>query len=242
MATVKDHYNNVLSDVYSWMAGGFENAISRNVTFFEQHNIKPEKHGKAVDLGAGCGFGAIALAMKGFNVTAVDFDENLLKELENHRGEYDIIIVRDEILSYFNKHVSDKFELAVCLTDTIAHLSSKDEVEKLFCKVHNGLEDEGDFVLTYRDMSCELTGTDRFVPVKSDKDKIMLCFLEYESEAVKVHDIVYQLSDQTWNMKKSYYYKLRLSKDWIESRLKDVGFGKVESFNENGFVINIATK
>jgi len=44
---------------------------------------------------------------------------------------------------------------------------------------------------TYRDLTKELEGLDRFIPVRSD-DKIMTCFLEYESaESVAVHDLIY---------------------------------------------------
>ena len=41
MATVKEHYEQVLSDVYSWMAGGFNSGIERNIDFFKKHKITP---------------------------------------------------------------------------------------------------------------------------------------------------------------------------------------------------------
>ena len=34
MPSVKQHYEEVLSDVYSWMFGGFENGLKSNVDFF----------------------------------------------------------------------------------------------------------------------------------------------------------------------------------------------------------------
>jgi len=57
--------------------------------------------------------------------------------------------------------------------------------------VFNALHSGGVFVSTYRDLTKELEGLDRFIPVRSD-DKIMTCFLEYESaESVAVHDLIY---------------------------------------------------
>ena len=53
MATVKEHYEQVLSDVYSWMAGGFNSGIERNIDFFKKHKITPLRSGMAIDLGAG---------------------------------------------------------------------------------------------------------------------------------------------------------------------------------------------
>lgn len=67
MATVKDHYSNVLSDIYSWMFGGFKTGIQKNEEFFKTHKIFPKKSGIAVDLGAGCGFQSIPLSRTGYS-------------------------------------------------------------------------------------------------------------------------------------------------------------------------------
>jgi hypothetical protein len=74
MSTAKQHYDTLLSDVYSWMFGGFEAGIERNAAFFERLGIRPSGSRVAVDLGAGCGFRTIPLARLGFSVTAVDFE------------------------------------------------------------------------------------------------------------------------------------------------------------------------
>ena len=39
MATVKEHYNHVLSDVYPWLFGGFDNAVEDNINFFKKLNL-----------------------------------------------------------------------------------------------------------------------------------------------------------------------------------------------------------
>ena len=62
MATVKEHYADVLSDIYSWMHGGIDSGIQINSEFFNEHHIIPKGSGVAVDLGAGCGFQSIPLA------------------------------------------------------------------------------------------------------------------------------------------------------------------------------------
>jgi 2-polyprenyl-3-methyl-5-hydroxy-6-metoxy-1,4-benzoquinol methylase len=74
MATARDHYDKVLSDVYSWMAGGFDIAVQRNAEFFIEHSLSPGGSGIAVDLGSGCGFQSIPLARAGYSVTAIDID------------------------------------------------------------------------------------------------------------------------------------------------------------------------
>ena len=84
------------------------------------------------------------------------------------------------------------------------------------------------FVITYRDLTTELHGTDRFIPVRSDDNKIMTCFLEFESaESVVVHDLVYTRQDKGWSLNKSSYRKLRLGIDWMRQELSKAGFTAV---------------
>jgi SAM-dependent methyltransferase len=241
MATVKEHYDLVLSDVYSWMFGGFDSGIGRNIDFFKKHKISPVRSGAAVDLGAGCGFQSIPLAKAGFSVTAVDIDEKLLSELKNNLGTLTVSIVQDDLIN-FDKYTKNKAELIVCMTDTLLHLESKDKILALFEKVASSLEPGGKFIITFRDLSSELCELDRFIPVKSDANMIFTCFLEYEPETVKVHDIVYKKKNGKWDLNKSFYRKLRLSKDWVDSQLSRVGFDRVESTVDHGFVTVIATK
>ena len=98
MSTVKEHYENVLSEVYVWMFDGFDNALQKNADFFKRHNISPALSGVAIDLGAGCGFQSIPLAEAGFNVTAIDLDNKLLRDLENRSAQLRIKIVQTTLL------------------------------------------------------------------------------------------------------------------------------------------------
>lgn len=58
------------------------------------------------------------------------------------------------------------------------------------------LEAGGRFVLTFRDLTFELKELDRFIPLRSGADAIFSCFLEYEAEHVKVHDLVYTRKEE----------------------------------------------
>lgn len=110
--------------------------------------------------------------------------------------------------------------------DTLTHLSSLEEVRRLFSLVATALIPGGQFVVTWRDLTPELTGTDRFIPLRSSEDKIMTCFLEYTSPTtVEVHDLVYSRADdgRSWTMGKSSYSKLRLSPAQLAVELAAVG-------------------
>jgi SAM-dependent methyltransferase len=241
LANVEQHYDEVLSDVYSWMYGGYDAALARYTAFFASRGIKPSGSGRAVDLGAGCGFQSITLARLGFAVTAIDIDRKLLEELRRNAGELRLTIVRDDLLQ-FERHVSEPIELAVCMVDTLVHLESKADVVELLAKVYRALEPGGHFVITYRDLSREALDLDRFIPVRSDDTTILTCFLEYENETVKVHDLVYRKLEGQWTFRKSFYRKLRLARAWVEEALREAGFSLAENAVERGFVTLVATR
>jgi precorrin-6B methylase 2 len=223
------------------MSGGFDAAIARNVEFFARHGIAPKRSAVAVDLGAGCGFQSIPLARLGFTVTAIDLDRKLLDELVEHAEDLEIDTIQDDLMT-FDKYVTEKIELAVCMVDTLLHLPSKSTVLALLAKVHAALQDGGKLIVTFRDLSKELSELDRFIPVRSDADTVFTCFLEYEGETVKVHDLVYRRQGSGWVLHKSFYRKLRIADRWLVDRLRDAGFGAVEASATSGLVTVIATK
>ena len=230
MASVGEHYRNLLAKHYTWMTGAtFEEKVAEQKALLEKILEPPgpvELRGPALDLGSGPGFQSIALAQLGFSpVIAMDTSAELLDELRSHRGHYPIEIVERDLLSLDALEMGSEATVAVCMGDTLTHLDSKDSVRRLFAAVLHKLVRGGRFAITYRDLSVALAGADRFLPVRSDDEKIMTCFLEYESDDyVVVNDIVHVREAKGWRMEKSSYRKLRLSAAWVAQALCDEGF------------------
>jgi SAM-dependent methyltransferase len=241
MASVKEHYDNLLASCYSWMCGGSGLKLKKNRAFFQDHSIRPAHSAAAVDLGAGSGFQAIPLAEAGFNVTAIDVSRDLLAELIKTAGQLPIKTIQDDLLN-FAEHSPAKNEIIVCMGDTLTHLKTLAEVKELIHSVYGALEKEGLLILGFREMTVELTQLDRFIPVRSDSKRIFTCFLEYEKKHVKVHDILYEKTADQWKMKKSFFRKLRISSQWAKECLLKAGFN-VEKYDiENGMITIIARK
>lgn len=241
MANVPEHYENLLAGHYSWIYGGIDLQLEKNFEFFKTHNLYPAENSYAVDLGAGSGFQSIPLARLGFKITAIDISDKLLNELIENSGGLEINIVKDNLLN-FSEHLMQRPALVVCMGDTLTHLETKSNVEDLFNKVYEHLENNGNFALTFRDLTFELKGTDRFIPVRSDENKVFTCFLEYESEYVIVHDLVYERINSSWVLHKSFYRKCRIGFDWCKEKLLNKGFKIKFSNLENGVVTIIAVK
>lgn len=241
MPSVEEHYNRLLADVYSWMYGGWDSALARYTEFFASRGIAPHGSRRAIDLGCGCGFQAIPLARRGFAVTAIDLDRKLLAELEAHLEGEDIEIVCGDLLD-FRRRAPGSAELVVCMVDTLLHLKSQDEVKRLAADVFAALEPGGAFVATFRDFSVETKELDRFIPVRNDADTIFTCFLEFEPESVKVHDLVHRRVDGRWDFAKSYYRKLRLPTAWVVTTLRAAGFRGVDTELDRGLIVVTAKK
>ena len=241
MPTVEEHYNRLLADVYSWMYGGWDASLARYTEFFTARGIAPRGSKRAVDLGAGCGFQAIPLARLGFSVIAIDLDRKLLAELERHKDDADVETVCADILD-FRRHAPKPAELIVCMVDTLLHLDSQAAVARLAADVFAALEPGGTFIATFRDFTVESKELERFIPVRSDDNTVFTCFLEFEPDTVKVHDLVHRRTNGRWDFAKSFYRKLRLSTAWVVVALGDAGFGHVETGLDRGLVVVTAKK
>jgi len=241
MVTAKEHYENHLAKYYSWMSGGFSKKLEENRKFFKDHNLWPRSTRVAVDLGAGSGFQSIPLCELGYQVIAIDLSHQLLAELKENAKDLSIEIINDDLLN-FSKCSPDTVELVVCMGDTLTHLNTHQNIRELFKSVYNALEIGGHVVLTFRDLTTELKGLDRFISVRNDSKIIFTCFLEYEKDYVRIHDIIYEKKRNQWEMKKSVFNKIRISPHWARKTLQEFGF-RVETYDiYNGVVCIIALK
>lgn len=245
MCTVNEHYERLLSTHYTWMFGvSFEERVNEQKAFLSRA-LEPLDYTReaalAVDLGCGPGFQTIALAQLGFSpVIAIDTSSELLDELRSHVGDLRVRIEKADLRDLPAIVPSGQATVIVCMGDTLTHLPEKSDVIALFGGAFDRLRPGGMLVITYRDLTTELFGTDRFIPVRSDDNKIMTCFLEFENaDSVVVHDLVYERRGAGWSLNKSSYRKLRLGIEWVREELSRAGFD-VLSEGSAGRLIGLA--
>lgn len=238
--TVKEHYDNHLGNFYSWMTGDFRTRAGEFKEFLTDNSIIPNVNKIAIDLGAGHGIQSIPLAELGFKVIAVDFNQQLLNELKLNANDLKISVVKDDIRKV--GHFVENPELIVCCGDTLSHLNNKEEVENLIVDISNSLARNGKVIFSYRDYSVPLTGTDRYIPIKSDNKRILTCILDYENDFVNVTDLLYEKTNDSWKQKVSTYRKVRLLTSEIVNLIESNGL--IMSFNQiiNRLTTIIATK
>lgn len=230
MATVEEHYQQLLAEHYTWMFGSSfdEKVQEQKAAILQALHLQTNQtaSGLAIDLGSGSGFQTIALAQLGFSpVIAIDTSGELLNELQSHASGLSVQLKRNDVRDLSKIVPAGQASVVVCMGDTLPHLPSKAEVTVLFSSVFDVLIYGGVFLIAYRDLTSELTGTDRFIPVRNDENTILTCFLEYENEEfVIVHDLVYTRQKAEWTLNKSSYRKLRLGVGWLVEQLTAAGF------------------
>lgn len=223
MSTVIDHYAKHLGPVYAWMVGGIEPAIERGSDELSTLNLPPSAGTVAVDLGAGFGMHAIPLARQGYHVLALDSCTALLDELHAQKGDLPIQIIEDDMLT-FGRYLHEKPQAIFCMGDTLTHLKDTESVLQLISEVASALHANGHFVVSFRDYSTALTDEQRFIPVRSDENRILTCFLEYADTHVTVHDVLHEREASNWKLRVSSYQKLRLAPAWLVRILESFGF------------------
>lgn len=223
MTSAAEHYENHLAPVYLWMVYGLDSAVSRGESEINAVFPNLSNGSTAVDLGAGFGMHSIPIARRGCRVIAIDRSSKLLQVLREHIETLPIQAVEDDLLA-FQEHLDTKAHFILCMGDTLTHLSDPQSVEKLFSFVAESLHPGGMFITTFRDYTPPLVGDERFIPVRSDNDRILTCFLEYSPDYVTVHDVLHERIGPVWQQRVSSYRKLRLSPEWVSTTLQAKGF------------------
>lgn len=97
-------------------------------------------------------------------------------------------------------------------------------------------------ILSFRDYTKELRGTDRFIPVKSDDTGILTCCLDSTEEHVTVTDILHTKSEKGWQQKVSAYQKVRITPQEVINYLQQAGLSVIFTEAVNRLITMIAKK
>lgn len=245
MASVKDHYDSHLAPLYAWMSGGSAGPRARFSELLRSLNLSPSRPGAtALDLGAGSGFQTLPLAAAGYTVTAVDISEVLAAELSQEAAAAGLPVrmVVGDMCDVARHGPSPAPEVIVCMGDTLTHLATLDQVARLLRDSATALAPHGHLLLSFRDYSTARHGADRFIPVRSDADRIFTCFLEFGPTHLSVHDIVHTRTGESWAMTMSAYEKIRLAPAWVAAQLTGAGLRLVRDTAQNGLVTLVARR
>lgn len=236
ISSVTEHYANHLAPIYSWMVGDFDIACSQANGFYSDISLPDGNGSVAVDLGCGHGLHSIAIGRRGYRVLAIDTSAHLLSELNGRIGELPIQTIDADLTKFVDHLGSGSATVIACMGDTLTHLPSEEAVNSLILDAARSLVPDGWLTLSFRDYSHELIGAERFIPVRSDDQRIHTCFLEYRTDTVVVHDIVHTRVDSAWQTSVSAYQKLRLQPDILVAAAESNGFSLIHKQTVRGML------
>jgi len=186
----------------------------------------------AVDLGCGPGYHSLALSKLGYEVVAVDTSQALLNELisndESKRIKRYVGYSQNSRYCWWSGKSCD---LHGRYYFPSGFVSGND---RTFKDIHQCLSGKGHFILSFRDQTRALEGVDRILPIKSDRDTVFTCLLEYEKDKIGVTDILYQFADRKWSLQKSSYKKIRIFSEKMQAIICEVGFKIIRKDEKNG--------
>jgi SAM-dependent methyltransferase len=214
---VRTHYDQLLARIYRWMLGPPEAALAAARRQLVELGVGAARTGaRALDLGAGPGYHAIALRELGYEVWALDTSRALLAELA---AQAPMVRVAQGDLVHARHHVLGTFDVILCLGDTLPHLASLGEVTEALDGAIELLAPGGRLCVSFRDQAGAAPGDAQYILVRGEADRILTCRLEHLADAVVCTDVLHERIDGAWRVRASTYRKLRLDAAAIVDRL-----------------------
>ncbi|MBD3407984.1 MAG: methyltransferase domain-containing protein [Candidatus Lokiarchaeota archaeon] len=224
----------------------WESRLDREIPFIIK-SLKDEEAAKILDIACGSGRHAIELASRGAYVIAFDNSSSMIQQAKNFADSANssprFLIL--EMLE-MEKEVSESFDLALCLGNSLALLNDWNEVEHVIRTVRNLLNQEGKFIFQTLNFTEIIKNDFRLFPLKrgytpSGKEIVFGRFFDHDTNSQQTHLIMssFVKTGKEWTVTSSKQKILRIQKENIEEILLRAGFNQVEfysDYNKSSFV------
>lgn len=129
-----------------------------------------------LDIACGTGGYTLELAMQGYEVTSVDLDEKMVQQLDEklHKEGRAVKVMQANMLE-LDKKLSEKFNLAFCIGNSIVHLENIQQIKEFLIIAKNLMEMDGSLVIQIINFDRILLRDIKSLPTLEDK-KIGLSF------------------------------------------------------------------
>lgn len=101
------------------------------------------KHGTVLDIACGSGLYAMALQKLGHQVSAIDLDEQMIKQLQQKEDTIDAQVMDMRNIESLNQ----QFDLLYCIGNSLVHLDSPEDILTFLKACHAALRESGKLIL-----------------------------------------------------------------------------------------------
>ncbi len=207
--------------------------------FIEKH-LDSKK--RVLDVAAGTGNYSIALSEAGYNVVAVDLDEEMINSI-NIRNMIEGTTVRSYMADMKNIEVinEEKFDLIFCIGNSLVHLDNREEIDQFIEKMYSMLNKNGKLIIQIVNYDRVLKYDVKELPLIDRRDKGVCFKRNYDLVNGKIQFKTKLIIDQD---KRSYencveLYPLKkkdLEEILVKNRFKEINF--FGDFDGSDFSIN----
>ncbi len=201
------------------------------VKFLKEVAGNPPK--AVLDIACGTGGYALELARQGYNVTASDLDAEMVHQLGQkvQESEFTISFLQSNMLE-LQKKLSDKFNLAFCIGNSVVHLENLLQIKDFLVNAKKLLEADGSLVIQIINFDRILLRDIKSLPTIEDKD-IGLTF-ERNYNYDKQNNIIFfntklSVEGQIFENEIPLYPLLQ---DELVDAVTEAGFKKVKLFGD----------
>jgi len=186
-----------------------------------------------LDIACGTGGYSLELAKKGYNVTAVDIDSQMVSQLgiKVQKEGYHIKLMQANMLDLDSK-LSDKFDMAFCIGNSVVHLESMLQIKEFLSCARKLIECDGSLVIQIINFDRILLRDIKNLPTIND-EKIGLSFERDYSYDKQINTIYFKTKlsvDGKVFENEIPLYPLR--QDELVEAVTDAGFKKIRMFGD----------
>lgn len=186
------------------------------------------KVNSALDCACGTGPHLYLLSKLGISVCGSDYSDAMLKVCNENLAKAGIeVITKQADFRYLEEAWSEKFDAVLCMTQSIAHLHTRDDIITAFKSMRMRLNDGGILIMTQSTTHLTLQDRFRFDLVVNNKDfsRVFVRDINNGFQTVNILDI-YHTDNESRMEAKSVHIKIILD-DEYKALLNDAGFSKV---------------
>jgi len=203
-----------------------ENEKAFLVSVFSKYKVKT-----ALDCACGTGPHLYLLSKLGIDVCGSDYSEAMLKACEENLSREGIsIITKKADFRYLEKVWIEKFDAVLCMTQSIAHLHTHEDLLTAFKSMRERLNDGGILIMTQGTTHLTLQDRFRFDLVVNNQDfsRVFSRDISEGFQTVNILDIYH--SDKVSKMETNSVHIKIILDDEYKSLLTEAGFSKVNIY------------
>jgi len=166
-----------------------------------------------LDIACGTGINAIALARLGCAVTATDISPAMLGQAQENARRLAVRVewIAADMLQLADRLAGHRFELALCLGNSVPHLTGPAELHRLFGDVHGLLAPHGVLVVQLLNYDRVLAERERIVTITRGGDETFIRFYDFLDPHLGFNllKVAWEGDTARWNMASTRLYPFR---------------------------------